>query len=149
MARVTVEDCILTVPNRFELVLLSAKRAREISAGAPLTVARDNDKNPVVALREISENSIDVLGLRDNLVKSLQRRVFVEAHETEIDKEVSDALESEMAPFGFDDDLTMSEAELAQEAGLMHEGADEEDADDEDEGDAEDDSADASEEDDA
>ena len=58
MARVTVEDCIEKVPNRFELVLLAARRAREISAGASLTVPRDNDKNPVIALREISEETL-------------------------------------------------------------------------------------------
>ena len=58
MARVTVEDCILQVPNRFDLVMLAAQRAREISAGAPLTIDRDNDKNPVVALREIAEGYV-------------------------------------------------------------------------------------------
>jgi DNA-directed RNA polymerase subunit omega len=92
MARVTVEDCILNVPNRFELVLLSAKRAREISAGSPLTVIRDNDKNPVVALREISENSIDITALRENLIRSLQRHVFVENHESELDDEMQESL---------------------------------------------------------
>ncbi|MES2252740.1 MAG: DNA-directed RNA polymerase subunit omega [Pseudomonadota bacterium] len=94
MARVTVEDCILNVPNRFELVLLSAKRAREISAGSPLTVARDNDKNPVIALREISENSIDIAALRDNLIKSLQKHVFVENHESELDEEMQESIDS-------------------------------------------------------
>lgn len=93
MARVTVEDCILNVPNRFELVLLSAKRAREISAGSPLTVTRDNDKNPVVALREISENSIDIPALRENLVRSMQRHVFVDNSESELDSEVQDAID--------------------------------------------------------
>jgi DNA-directed RNA polymerase subunit omega len=94
MARVTVEDCILNVPNRFELVLLSAKRAREISAGSPLTVVRDNDKNPVIALREISENTIDIQGLRDNLIKSLQKHVFVENHESELDDDVQESIDS-------------------------------------------------------
>ncbi|MDP3371564.1 MAG: DNA-directed RNA polymerase subunit omega [Candidatus Paracaedibacteraceae bacterium] len=93
MARVTVEDCILNVPNRFELVLLSAKRAREISAGSPLTVTRDNDKNPVIALREISENSIDIPALRENLVRSMQRHVFVDNSESELDSEVQDAID--------------------------------------------------------
>lgn len=93
MARVTVEDCILNVPNRFELVLLSAKRAREISAGSPLTVTRDNDKNPVVALREISENSIDIPALRENLIRSMQRHVFVDNGESELDSEVQDAID--------------------------------------------------------
>ncbi|MBA4249672.1 MAG: DNA-directed RNA polymerase subunit omega [Candidatus Puniceispirillum sp.] len=76
MARVTVEDCIISVPNRFELVLLAAKRARELAAGAPLTVLRDNDKNPVVALREISEETVDVNQLRESLIKSMQRSMF-------------------------------------------------------------------------
>ncbi len=92
MARVTVEDCILNVPNRFELVLLSAKRAREISAGSPLTVIRDNDKNPVIALREISENSVDITALRENLIKNFQRHVFVENHESELDDDVQESL---------------------------------------------------------
>ncbi len=92
MARVTVEDCILKVPNRFELVLLAAKRAREISAGAPLTVARDNDKNPVVSLREISESSIDIPALRENLIRGFQRHVFVEEHDSDFDEDVQDAL---------------------------------------------------------
>ena len=63
MARVTVEDCVDKVPNRFELVMLAAHRAREISAGSPVTVSRDNDKNPVVSLREIAEGLIDAEGV--------------------------------------------------------------------------------------
>ncbi len=58
MARVTVEDCVVKIPNRFDLVLLSAQRARAVSAGAPLTIERDNDKNPVIALREIAEETV-------------------------------------------------------------------------------------------
>jgi DNA-directed RNA polymerase subunit omega len=73
MARVTVEDCVEKVPNRFSLVLLSAHRARAISAGAPLLVERDNDKNPVVALREIADDVLDHEGVRENLITSLQR----------------------------------------------------------------------------
>ena len=61
MARITVEDCVLRIPNRFNLVLLAAQRGRDISAGAPLSVERDNDKNPVVALREIAEETIGFL----------------------------------------------------------------------------------------
>jgi DNA-directed RNA polymerase subunit omega len=75
MARVTVEDCVLQVPNRFELVLLAAQRARAISAGAPLTLDRDNDKNPVVALREIADQTVAVETLVDNVVHGLQRHV--------------------------------------------------------------------------
>ena len=73
MARVTVEDCVQKVPNRFSLVLLSAHRARAISAGGQLLVDRDNDKNPVVALREIAEDVLDAEGVRENLITSLQR----------------------------------------------------------------------------
>ncbi len=73
MARVTVEDCIQRVPNRFNLVLLAAHRARGISAGAQLLVDRDNDKNPVVALREIADDVVDADELRENLISSLQR----------------------------------------------------------------------------
>ena len=73
MARVTVEDCVEKVPNRFALVLLSAHRARAISAGASLLVDRDNDKNPVVALREIADDVLDHDNVRENLIGSLQR----------------------------------------------------------------------------
>ena len=73
MARVTVEDCVEKVPNRFSLVLLAAHRARAISAGSSLLVDRDNDKNPVVALREIADDVLDHEGVRENLIGSLQR----------------------------------------------------------------------------
>ncbi|HAK64290.1 MAG: DNA-directed RNA polymerase subunit omega [Pseudomonadota bacterium] len=73
MARVTIEDCIDKLPNRFELVLLAGQRARAISAGAPITVERDNDKNPVVSLREIAEKTISPDRLREDLVSGLQR----------------------------------------------------------------------------
>jgi DNA-directed RNA polymerase subunit omega len=73
MARVTVEDCVEKVPNRFNLVLLAAHRARAVSAGAPLMVDRDNDKNPVVALREIADDVVDADGLKETLIASLQR----------------------------------------------------------------------------
>ena len=81
MARVTVEDCIDKLPNRFELVLLSAHRARMVSQGAPLTVDRDNDKNPVVALREIADESIDREDLREDFVHSMQKHVEVDEPE--------------------------------------------------------------------
>lgn len=73
MARVTVEDCIERVSNRFELVLLAGQRSRNISAGGELTVERDNDKNPVVALREIADETVELDELRDSLVKGLQK----------------------------------------------------------------------------
>jgi len=81
MARVTVEDCVDKVPNRFELVLLAARRARGIAAGSMLTVDRDNDKNPVVALREIADETIEVGDLKDSLIGTLQRRVEVDEPE--------------------------------------------------------------------
>ena len=73
MARVTVEDCIEKVPNRFNLVLLAAHRARAISAGAQILVDRDNDKNPVVSLREIADDVVDGEELRESVIASLQR----------------------------------------------------------------------------
>jgi DNA-directed RNA polymerase subunit omega len=73
MARVTVEDCVEKVPNRFSLVLLAAHRARAISTGSPLMIDRDNDKNPVVALREIAEDAVEADGLREALIGTLQR----------------------------------------------------------------------------
>src|SRR3989338_643868 len=73
MARVTVEDCVLKVPNRFELVMVAAQRARRIGTGAVLTLDRDNDKNPVVALREIAENTVEVEALKEDLISSHQR----------------------------------------------------------------------------
>ncbi len=73
MARVTVEDCVDKIPNRFDLVLLSAQRARQVSGGAELTIDRDRDKNPVVALREIAEETVKPTELQESLISSLQR----------------------------------------------------------------------------
>ena len=81
MARVTVEDCIDKLPNRFELVLLSAHRARMVSQGAPITVDRDNDKNPVVALREIADETIDTEDLREEYIHAMQKHVEVDEPE--------------------------------------------------------------------
>ena len=81
MARVTVEDCIDKLPNRFELVLLAAHRARSISQGAPITVERDNDKNPVVALREIADETLVPEDLREEYIHSMQKHVEVDEPE--------------------------------------------------------------------
>lgn len=81
MARVTVEDCVDKVPNRFELVLLASHRGRAISQGAPLTVDRDNDKNAVVALREVAEETIDKDDLLEDLIHSMQQHVEVDEPE--------------------------------------------------------------------
>jgi len=83
MARVTVEDCIVQVPNRFDLVMLAAQRAREIVAGAPLTLERDDDKNPVVALREIAEQTVDLDNLNNSIVQGLQKHVEMDEAEEE------------------------------------------------------------------
>jgi DNA-directed RNA polymerase subunit omega len=84
MARVTVEDCVLRVPNRFELVLHAAQRARNIARGEELTLERDNDKNPVVALREIADATVDLDSLQADLIKSLQRAPEPEPAEEEV-----------------------------------------------------------------
>jgi len=81
MARVTVEDCVVKVPNRFDLVLLAAQRAREITSGAPLTVERDDDKNPVIALREIAEDTVQQDHLRDSLVRGMQKHIEMDEPE--------------------------------------------------------------------
>lgn len=81
MARVTVEDCVDKVPNRFELVMLAAHRAREIAAGAPITIERDNDKNPVVSLREIAEETQSADELRERLIENNQTQIEVDEPE--------------------------------------------------------------------
>ncbi|MEQ6249075.1 DNA-directed RNA polymerase subunit omega [Sulfitobacter sp. HNIBRBA3233] len=105
MARVTVEDCVDKVPNRFELVMLAAHRAREISAGSPVTVDRDNDKNPVVSLREIAEETQSAEDLRERLIESNQTQIEVDEPEedamallmgAEQDKPEEDSMSEEM-----------------------------------------------------
>ena len=86
MARVTVEDCVEKVENRFDLVMMAAQRSRNIAAGAPLTVDADNDKNHVIALREIADSTIDLPELEEQLIQSMQRHVEIdEPEEDEID----------------------------------------------------------------
>lgn len=92
MARVTVEDCVEVVPNRFDLVVLAARRAREIASGASITVPRDNDKNPVVALREIADKTVSTEYLLEEVVKGMQRVGFVEENESDLDDEASQDL---------------------------------------------------------
>lgn len=104
MARVTVEDCVDKVPNRFELVMLAAHRAREIAAGAPITIDRDNDKNPVVSLREIADETQSADDLRERLIESNQNQIEVDEPEEdsmallmggESDKPVEDDMSEE------------------------------------------------------
>lgn len=106
MARVTVEDCIVKIPNRFDLVMLAAQRARAVSAGAPLTVDRDDDKNPVVALREIASETIDYKDLEESLIKGLQKHV-----------EVDEPEEEEMDLLAIQQELTAIEGAEARPAG--------------------------------
>lgn len=95
MARVTVEDCITKIPNRFELVMVAAQRAKDISSGAKLTVEKDNDKNGVVALREIAEDTISVEDIQKSLVTSMQK--YTEIQETEEEELEIIAAEKELA----------------------------------------------------
>jgi DNA-directed RNA polymerase subunit omega len=116
MARVTVEDCVLKVPNRFELVLLAAQRARNISRGEQLTIDRDNDKNPVVALREIAEETLVLPDLEQDLVKSLSRVPEPEP----VDEEVLDLIPTDQNIFGLQDVSAEEEAAaMAAEAEEM------------------------------
>lgn len=116
MARVTVEDCVDKIPNRFELVLLAAHRARSISAGAPIAVERENDKNPVVSLREIAEKIIEPEDIKEDLIHSMQR--YVEVDEPEPDAVPLLSSSPERTYFGRDDQASdviidrMSEEEL-------------------------------------
>lgn len=106
MARVTVEDCVEKIPNRFELVLLAAQRARNISRGEELTIDRDNDKNPVIALREIAEDMIDLDRIEQDLVKSLSRAPEPEP----ADEEVLDLIPTDQNIFGLQDISAEEEA---------------------------------------
>ena len=106
MARVTVEDCIDKVENRFELVMVSAQRARRLSNGAELTVDRDNDKNPVVALREIASETVEVPVLKEELIRNRQKVI----HTAEDDEELVDLLEDGVVMPGADSDEEMEQA---------------------------------------
>jgi DNA-directed RNA polymerase subunit omega len=110
MARVTVEDCVVKVPNRFELVLVAAQRAREITSGAPLSVDRDDDKNPVVALREIADDTIELDHLQESLIRGMQKHVEMD--------EPEEAPELEQTLFGIADPAgpVISENETDEEA---------------------------------
>ncbi len=110
MARVTVEDCIDKVDNRFDLVLLAGHRARMISSGQPITIERDNDKNPVVALREIAEQTLSPEDLTEELIHSLQKHVEVDEPEPDLVPRIA---ASSVTEDGADlDSIEMSEEEL-------------------------------------
>lgn len=114
MARVTVEDCILKVPNRFDLVMLAAQRARNISRGEQLTLDRDNDKNPVVALREIADSTIELSKLESDLIKAQQRQPEPEP----VEEEVQDLIPTDQNIFG---GMDVAPAEELAEEGVAEE----------------------------
>lgn len=109
MARVTVEDCIDKIPNRYELLMVAAQRTKDLSSGSPMTVAKDNDKNPVIALREIADGTINIEDLQKSLVMGLQKFVEVEEPEEEeleilaAEKELSE-LEDQFSGVSLDTD---------------------------------------------
>ena len=111
MARVTVEDCIDKVHNRFDLVLIAAGRARQISAGAEITVPEDRDKFSVIALREIAEETVSADTLRDNVIQTMQRHV-------EVDEPEEDDMEAQMLSHQFADNIEESKVLVADPAPL-------------------------------
>jgi DNA-directed RNA polymerase subunit omega len=125
MARVTVEDCILKVTNRFELCLLASQRARELGSGAAMMVDRDNDKNPVVSLREIADTDISLEGLLDSLIKNHQKVIEVEDDgedvidvmegESEWAQVANQAAETELEGAGLQEDAGEAAAPEAEE----------------------------------
>lgn len=119
MARVTVEDCIEKLPNRFELVMVAAQRARKIGSGAALTLDRDNDKNPVVALREIAEETVDVEDLKEEIIRGKQRIIALD----DDGEDVVDSMEGEE-----------EWKAMARGAAMSSSADDEDDADDDDSG---------------
>ena len=117
MARVTVEDCIDKVDNRFELVLLASHRARQISQGAQITVDRDNDKNPVVALREIGDKKIAPDDLREDFIHSMQK--YVEVDEPEAEAVPMLSTDTRMPVLGQDDQSTDTSIDKMTEEELL------------------------------
>ena len=129
MARVTVEDCIIKIPNRFDLVMVAAQRARDISSGAALTIERDNDKNPVVALREIADTTIDLDALTNAVVQGLRKHVETEepveegsfgTGDTDILSDLSQTADEPAGEDGEDDEI---EGEFEDEPLADEEGA--------------------------
>jgi DNA-directed RNA polymerase subunit omega len=121
MARVTVEDCVVKIPNRFELVMMAAQRAREIASGGQITIERDNDKNPVVALREIADDTVSIPGLRNSLIKGHQRAVEVDVPEEDGEAGWVTAAEEEAEGFG-EVDVTGAEVEDEIAPDVVEEG---------------------------
>jgi DNA-directed RNA polymerase subunit omega len=122
MARVTVEDCVMKVPNRFDLVMLASQRARDLAAGATMTLDRDNDKNPVVALREIAEDKIDLNHLSNLIVKGLQKVPDIDEPEEEPEGDVAEimaAATSIVSASVEDEDVTVIDGDEDLAAGMI------------------------------
>jgi DNA-directed RNA polymerase subunit omega len=118
MARVTVEDCVVQVPNRFDLVMLSAHRARALASGAELKVERDRDKNPVVALREIAEQKLDLGALGEALIKNLRKHIEPDQPEEEVTELMAGEQQNWInADMGAEDDDEVGEEALEGEEG--------------------------------
>ena len=117
MARVTVEDCVTKVPNRFELVMKAAQRARDISAGAALTLERDDDKNPVVALREIADETVNLDELGAALIQGLQKHI-------EADEPEDDQIDFNMPGVGMDAAMAMEQPPATEADGAGDDGGD-------------------------
>ena len=123
MARVTVEDCVKKIPNRFDLVIAAAQRSREISNGIPIEVDRDNDKNPVVSLREIASEAVDAESLQERFIRSMQKNLIKEENNEEDDV----SLEEEFAAYlnetktesSVDQDLIFSKNKLDDESAFV------------------------------
>ena len=117
MARVTVEDCVDKIPNRFELVLLAAHRARAISNGSPITIEPENDKNPVIALREIADQMLPPDDLREGLIHSIQKNVEVDEPESAAVPTL--AIERRMPVLGRDDQSSDNAVDVLTEEQLL------------------------------
>ena len=119
MARVTVEDCIKKVPNRFDLIIAAAQRSREISNGLPIEVERDNDKNPVVSLREIAGDAVDPNTLQERFIKSMQKNIIkdevVSDEETSLEDEFSAYLNEASVDKTHNSDLVLNKSKSEDE----------------------------------
>lgn len=127
MARVTVEDCIVHIPNRFELLLLAAQRAKQISSGNPLTIDRDNDKDAVVALREIAEETIDREQLREDVIQSFYRNPVADITDQkllETEEKVAEDVEEAFKEAAKAVDASDTEQQETPPAGMSFEGED-------------------------
>lgn len=123
MARVTVEDCVLKIPNRFKLVMMAAQRSRELSVGGEPTLDRDNDKNPVVALREIADETVPLDELENAVVEGLQRNIDVDELAEEEDEDILQVTEALNELAGLDEDGEEMTADAPADASADSEAA--------------------------